>query len=141
MFFTLTSLRIVSRLIIITKHDLKHLHILPQPRRPPLDLQDESDLGQGQRPQGEPGHPAAPRHRLLLMQLEPVGGGQLLLAVVEVDFEIAEVGLVVSQDLVISVDPDAHTVVQAEVVKLDREDEEDAVIDGPVELIRMSRYT
>ena len=75
------------------------------------------------------------------MQLEPVGGGQLLLAVVEVDFEIAEVGLVVSQDLVISVDPDAHTVVQAEVVKLDREDEEDAVIDGPVELIRMSRYT
>ena len=60
---------------------------------------------------------------------------------VEVDFEIAEVGLVVSQDLVISVDPDAHTVVQAEVVKLDREDEEDAVIDGPVELIRMSRYT
>ena len=75
------------------------------------------------------------------MQLEPVGGGQLLLAVVEVDFEIAEAGLVVSQDLVISVDPDAHTVVQAEVVKLDREDEEDAVIDGPVELIRMSRYT
>ena len=51
----------------LTEHDLTHGSVLPQECRPPLDFEDEADLGWCEIPQGEPGHSTAPRHRLLLM--------------------------------------------------------------------------
>lgn len=57
------------------------------------------------------------------------------MAVIEADFEIPELGIVVSHDLVISVDPDTDAVIQTEVMELDREDEQNAVIDGLVKLV------
>ena len=59
------------------------------------------------------------------------------MAVIQADFEVAEVGVVVRHDLVISVDPNTDTVVQTEVLQLDREDEQHAVVDGLVKLVRM----
>ena len=41
----------------------------------------------------------------------------------------------VSHDLVISVDPDTDAVIQTEVMELDGEDEQHAVIDGLVKLV------
>ena len=46
----------------LTEQDLTDGSVLPQECRPPLDFEDEADLGRGEIPQGEPGHPAAPRH-------------------------------------------------------------------------------
>ena len=60
---------------------------------------------------------------------------------VQADFEVAEVGVVVRHDLVISVDPDTDAVVQTEVLQLDREDEQHAVVDGLVKLVRMAGNT
>ena len=59
------------------------------------------------------------------------------MAVIQADFEIAEVGVVVRHDLVISVDPNTDAVVQTEVLQLDREDEQDAVVNRLVKLVRM----
>ena len=59
------------------------------------------------------------------------------MAVIQADLEVAEVGVVVRHDLVISVDPDTDAVVQAEVVQLDGEDEQHVVIDSFVELVRV----
>ena len=50
-----------------TEHDLTHRHVLPQECRPPLDLEDEADLGGPEVTQGEPGGPAAARHGLILV--------------------------------------------------------------------------
>ena len=58
-----------------TEHDLTHSSVFPQECRPSLDFEDEADLGGGEIPQGEPGHSVSPRYRLLLMELEPAGGG------------------------------------------------------------------
>ena len=59
------------------------------------------------------------------------------MAVIQADFEVAEVGVVVRHDLVISVDPNTYAVVQTEVLQLDGEDEQHAVVDGLVKLVRM----
>ena len=59
------------------------------------------------------------------------------MAVIEADFEVAEVGVVVRHDLVISVDPNTDAVVQTEVLQLDGEDEQHAVVDRLVKLVRM----
>ena len=75
------------------------------------------------------------------MELEPAGGGELPVTLIEADFEVAEVRISVSHDLVKSVDPNTDAVVETEVVQLDRENEQHAVIDGLVELVRMVGYT
>ena len=59
------------------------------------------------------------------------------MAVIQADFEVAEVGVVVGHDLVISVDPNTDAVVQAEVLQLDGEDEQHTVVDRLVKLVRM----
>ena len=63
------------------------------------------------------------------------------MTLIEADFEVAEVRISVSHDLVKSVDPDTDAVVETEVVQLDRENEQHAVIDGLVNLVRMVGYT
>ena len=63
------------------------------------------------------------------------------MTLIEANFEVAEVRISVSHDLVKSVDPNTDAVVETEVVQLDRENEQHAVIDGLVELIRMVGYT
>ena len=47
----------------------------------------------------------------------------------------------VRHDFVISVDSDTDAVVQTEVLQLDREDEQHAVVDGLVKLVRMAGNT
>ena len=59
------------------------------------------------------------------------------MAVIQADFEVAEVGVVVRHDLVISVDPNTDAVVQTEVLQLDGENEQHAVVDRLVKLVRM----
>ena len=63
------------------------------------------------------------------------------MTLIKADFEVAEVRISVSHDLVKSVDPDTDAVVETEVVQLDRENEQHAVIDGLVEFVRMVGYT
>ena len=57
------------------------------------------------------------------------------MVVIEADFEIPELGIVVSQDLVISVDPNTDAVIQGEVMELDGENEQHVAIDGLVKLV------
>ena len=59
------------------------------------------------------------------------------MAVIQADFEVAEVGVVVRHDLVISVDPNTDAVVQTEMLQLDREDKQHAVVDRLVKLVRV----
>ena len=75
------------------------------------------------------------------MKLEPAGRGEFPVTLIEADFEVAEVRISVSHDLVKSVDPNTDAVVETEVVQLDRENEQHAVIDGLVKLVRMVGYT